>query len=394
VILTSWVNFANDKKPSAAASSAFHSGGKQFNSNVKCFNCKKTGHRKSECKERLAPTNTRECFNCGRPGHMARDCRSAPKKKCDNCKKSNHATSECWADGGAAQRNRGSGTANYSKQHGAEDEDYAFCFMAASHQLPMTACELLVDSGCTGYMLRDRELFCDLDETRRGKVGNANSSQSQIEGTGTAQFWVKDDRGKLRRMMLKDAYYVPSYSRNLVSVKRLNDSGATVNFGQSPHILSPEGTVFPFSVSSNLFTLEIFRKTTETAMQSHSITRWHERLGHNNKQDVGRLERAVEGMQVTPGDNNKDVCVPCAKQKAKRAPTPKTWGTRATDPMDIVHMDILGPLHVESVDGYRYAVGFIDSYSRYATVYLVKTKDECFAKLQLYVADVGCLESS
>jgi hypothetical protein len=35
-----------------------------------------------------------------------------------------------------------------------------------------------------------------------------------------------------------------------------------------------------------------------------------------------------------------------------------------TAPMDIVHTYVLGPIHEESVDGYRYAVGFVDSFNR------------------------------
>jgi hypothetical protein len=40
--------------------------------------------------------------------------------------------------------------------------------------------ELLIDSGCTGYMLKDRELFKDLDTTFKGVVGNADASQTPI----------------------------------------------------------------------------------------------------------------------------------------------------------------------------------------------------------------------
>ena len=69
---------------------------------------------------------------------------------------------------------------------------------------------------------KDSELFSDLDTTRGGVVGNANSSRSRIEGRGTAEFWVHDSTGRARPLKLKDASYVPSYSHNLVSVSKLN----------------------------------------------------------------------------------------------------------------------------------------------------------------------------
>ena len=93
-------------------------------------------------------------------------------------------------------------------------------------------------------------------------------------------------------------------------------------------------------------------------------------------------------MKIQPGPDI-GVCDVCATQKAKRAAITKTWGTRATESLAIVHTDILGPMQTESVDGERYAIGFIDSYSRFATVYLMRTRDEAPEKMKQFVADVG-----
>ena len=48
-----------------------------------------------------------------------------------------------------------------------------------------------------------------------------------------------------------------------------------------------------------------------------------------------------------------------------------------------------GTLNVKSTDGYHYAVLFVDSYSRYAEVYVMQSKDQTLAKFQQFVADVG-----
>ncbi len=54
-----------------------------------------------------------------------------------------------------------------------------------------------------------------------------------------------------------------------------------------------------------------------------------------------------------------------------------------------MHLNVLGPLHIESTEGYKYAMGFIDSHSRYGVVYLMHSRDKCFEKLQEFVADIG-----
>lgn len=51
------------------------------NSDKKCFNCNKFGHKAVECRNRLAKNvkaianTSNACYNCGKPGHFARECR-------------------------------------------------------------------------------------------------------------------------------------------------------------------------------------------------------------------------------------------------------------------------------------------------------------------------------
>ena len=107
----------------------------------------------------------------------------------------------------------------------------------------MRSYDMIVDSGCTGYMLKYSELFSDLDPTRGGVVGNAKSNWSRIEGHGTAEFRVDYSTGRVRQLKLKDAALSPSYSHNLVSVSKLNTSGAvaysTKTRRESGHQMGP-----------------------------------------------------------------------------------------------------------------------------------------------------------
>ena len=82
-------------------------------------------------------------------------------------------------------------------------------------------------------------------------------------------------------------------------------------------------------------------------------------------------------------------CTFCSTEKSKRASIPETWGTIAKAKLAIVHTDVLWPIQQESHDGFRYAVGFIDSYSRFRAVYPMKSKDEVMTKLQQFIVDVG-----
>ena len=76
-------------------------------------------------------------------------------------------------------------------------------------------------------------------------------------------------------------------------------------------------------------------------------------------------------------------------REGEAASIPKTWGTRAKTKLAIVHTDVLVPIQQETHEGFRYAVGFIDRYSRFGAVYPMKSKDEVTTKLQRFIIDVG-----
>ena len=112
---------------------------------------------------------------------------------------------------------------------------------------------------------------------------------------------------------------------------------------------------------------------------------WHERLGHNNKIDIRKLSKLTDSLKFLDRDDECDVC---NTQKAIRSPICKTVGTRASKPLEIVHVDI-SPEPIESVDGFKHALAFVDSFSRLGAVYLLKSKDEVAPKLELFLAELG-----
>lgn len=340
----------------------------------KCFNCGKMGHYQSQCRaiKKVGGGGSKpsgKCFNCGKAGHFARDCRSGRKTPVPA--KNPHSTSN-------------SGLVSTS----STVNDDPFCFMSTGNSNELPSYDLVIDSGCTGYMVKDEELFVNLDRSRRGSAGAANSSRDQIEGVGDVQIWARDDAGESQRITLKDSYFVPTYIHNLVSVSKLREVGVSIDFNKKPHLKAPNGTIFPFNIVNGLYVLEAKPTCGDKSLLSSaaSLTTWHQRLGHNNRRDVQSLQRSVEGMKI--GSTDFAVCEPCETQKARRAPITRTWGTRATRPLEIVHSDILGPMD-ESLEGHRFAVGFVDSFSRHTWVYMMKRKDETLEKMKRFIADVG-----
>ena len=58
---------------------------------------------------------------------------------------------------------------------------------------------------------------------------------------------------------------------------------------------------------------------------------------------------------------------------------------KSSEPLEIIHSNVCGPMSVNSVGCSRYFVTFIDDYSRYTTVYMIKHKSEVLDKFKEFV---------
>ena len=116
----------------------------------------------------------------------------------------------------------------------------------------------MVDSGCSGFMLKDMVLFKELDEAFNTDVGNANGSRTRVEGRGTARCGVLDSKSRICELELKQAFWVLTYTRNLISVKKLAEQGTMVSFGKEATIRTQDVTLLPLvCTNDDLYTLRV-----------------------------------------------------------------------------------------------------------------------------------------
>lgn len=188
---------------------------------------------------------------------------------------------------------------------------------------------------------------------------------------------------------IKNVLYSPDAAENLLSLRVLDKLGFGMNikdsvinvFENDRKVLSGEARGL-----KDLYETELFVNVQASAMISDTeLNLWHRRLCHLNTSYVDRLfdKKMVFGMDSKPSDS--DVCEACAKGKGARQ-----WfdGTRkrATSTLDLVHTDVCGPITPNSRDDERYFASFIDDYSHFAVIYIMKQKGELFQKLQDFVA--------
>lgn len=138
--------------------------------------------------------------------------------------------------------------------------------------------------------------------------------------------------------------------------------------------------------SNNGFVLE--QSNTSKAMQiksKQSIRLWHRRMAHLNYADVKRLSTLVDGMGVMINDAEA-VCEPCVFGKQSRKPFNSTGGARSSRVLQLIHSDVCGPITPATWDEKRFLVTFIDDYTHFTVVYLLRNKSDVFELFQRYKA--------
>ena len=197
------------------------------------------------------------------------------------------------------------------------------------------------------------------------------------------------------RLMLKDTFYVPSFRRNLVSVSCLdmydysfeiksNVISLFLNSNKVGCCYMSNG-LYRLCLSPNdiyvVYTAEkVVSKRPLPKEQSYAL--WHKRLGHISKD---RVERLIKTNILSALKNDLETCVDCCRGKMTKIR--KKTAVRSSDLLEVIHTDISGPYTATLCRNF-YFITFIDDYSRYGYLYLIKENAESLDKFQIFRTEV------
>ena len=91
-------------------------------------------------------------------------------------------------------------------------------------------------------------------------------------------------------------------------------------------------------------------------------------------------------MVVVSKDLPDPICEPCIAGKQHRSHVSRLASHHASGPLQLVHSDVHGPLPVQSRNGYKYWITFIDDYSRHWSVMALRKKSDAFAAFKQFKA--------
>jgi transposase InsO family protein len=200
-----------------------------------------------------------------------------------------------------------------------------------------------------------------------------------------------------RTIVINNVLYVPDLQNNLFSVlsvvrdskMRVVIEGEQMRFYDKTRSLILTATISGTTGSLDGYTLD---NDVEEAFLTNHVDRniLHQRLGHIGKDRFRTLltKNLANGIVVTPGSQIVDTCEPCIAGKQHRDPFPHIASNRSTTLLGRIHSDVHGPLQTQTPGGYLYWVTFIDDYSRFKEVRLIKKKSDVFDEFKKFVAKV------
>ncbi|GJV42309.1 retrovirus-related pol polyprotein from transposon TNT 1-94 [Tanacetum coccineum] len=234
----------------------------------------------------------------------------------------------------------------------------------------------IVDSGCTKHMTGNLSLLCNFVEKYLGTVRFGNDQFAPILGYGDLV------QGNI---MIKRVYYVEGLNHNLFSVGQFCDADLEVAFRKSTcFVRDLQGNdLLTGNRGTDLYTISLQETTSSTPiclMAKASPTQawlWHQKLSHLNFDYINLLSKKYVVIGLPKLKYVKDqLCSSCEVSKAKRTSFKSKTVPSLKGRLNLLHMDLCGPMRVASINGKKFILVIVDDYSRYTWTLFLRSKDE------------------
>ncbi|XP_021752647.1 uncharacterized protein LOC110715354 [Chenopodium quinoa] len=235
-----------------------------------------------------------------------------------------------------------------------------------------------LDCGCSKHMTGDKSKFLSLEDYPGGTVTFGDNKKGEIIGKGKI--------GRSKSHSIDNVFLVKGLMHNLLSISQFCDKGNSVSFtSDSCNIINnksgkvvQEGARRGNTYKVDLNLIPRNNLTCLSVVEDDPLL-WHKRFGHASFSllDKLRSRNLVVGLPIIKFLLYK-VCDACVKGKHVCSSFKLKKRASTTNPLELIHMDLCGPMRIQSRSGKKYVLVIVDDYSRFTWFIFLSSKDETF----------------
>ena len=267
----------------------------------------------------------------------------------------------------------------------------------------------VIDSGAshTFVSAKDRQYIKDFRTVTGQDCKVANNRTIPIVGSGTFCKPYTDAHGDERLLVIPNACYCPGIARTLISVRSLRDLGHRVIFGDSDddefddvcedrvEVRDRTGEVvtqFPIDSVEGHYVLRAGRAYALSATKRIQSASLHRVFGHISPRAVnqGIKSGRITGITGSCDVHAADRCTVCAAAKMRQSNKRTSTAYKPTHVGEFIHVDTMTS-DTRSTSGFKFVLGFVDSFSGARMSILMKKKSDCGAALEQFMQNATAL---
>ncbi|XP_015060475.1 uncharacterized protein LOC107006436 [Solanum pennellii] len=322
------------------------------------------------------------CLHCGKNGHL--------KNECVNWRNSCERYSN-YAERQNAPNERPGPTEPVSTHRFSKKKSVPAprSFVRKIQSLPYWTKNYLITPLSAYWELKLKWNFLSLKTLQGGGVSFGDGKKGYILGVGKVGRSLEDS--------IDNVYHVDGLKYSLLSVSQICDKGNEVKFTSEKCTvvsLTTNKVILTAHRSKNMYVanLEISHGDDLTCLsaQNENADLWHRRLGHVSSSLLNKLisKDLVRGLPKMKFAENK-ICEACVKGKQIRSSFKPKNQVTSSRTLELLHMDLCGPLKVQSRNGKKYILVIVDDYSRYTWTRFLRSKADTADEL---VSNKSCVE--
>ncbi|KAJ9566537.1 hypothetical protein OSB04_002503 [Centaurea solstitialis] len=211
-----------------------------------------------------------------------------------------------------------------------------------------------LDSGCSKHITGNKHVLVDFKDEAGPSVKFGGEGRGITKGYGTLT------NGKTT---FKKVSYVEGLTQNLLSISQLCDKDHKLSFSKKDCKVKNrhKKVILRGQRFRDVYTINMDTSTENVCFMSRASSDinwlWRKHLSHLNFKTINQLSisNLVDGL-LEKSFAKESICSACEKGKQTRASFKSNQVSTIFSPLQLLHMDLFGPVNIQSIGGKRYTL--------------------------------------